>query len=221
MFPLCSPARDFGHCRTLQAETLKLPDLVVLLVGFLASVSVPAAALGAGVLCGTVRDAQTTQPVPSAGVFLYQSNAYTGLYGATGVDGAFCIDEVPAGIYDVQVRVDDYETAWVAGVEVSDVTTSVDISSGVPMSLQAPWPNPAGSVVHFGFASGVSAPVELAVFDVRGRRLHTWTGHPEPGSLTVPWGFVDQTGREVPSGVYFVRLRIGDRQLTRSFVRIR
>ena len=193
--------------------------LAFLLVLIVTSGSAPAS--GAGLLCGTVRDGTTAAPVPMAGIFLYQSNAYTGLHTATDIDGAYCIADIPPGTYDLQVRVNNFETAWMSDVVVEDVTTSVDISSGFPARLNSPWPNPAGSTVHLGFAIGAAGDAELSVYDVRGRRLHFWSGHAQPGELTFPWNFIDESGRPASSGVYFVRLRVGDRVLSRSFVRVR
>ena len=194
----------------------RLVLLIVLLLGFAS-----APAIAAGLLCGTVRDGATAAPVDAAGVFLYQSNAYTGLHAATDVAGSYCIAEIPPGTYDLQVRVNDYETAWVSNVEVEDVATSVDISSGFPARIISPWPNPAGSTVNLGFAIGTAGDVELSVYDLRGRRLHSWVGRAEPGELTIPWNFIDESGRPAASGVYFVRLQVGGRVLSRSFVRVR
>jgi len=64
-----------------------------------------ATAIFAGTICGTVTDAVTGSRVNKAGIFVRTtSGEYTGLYGATDAIGEFCIDEVPAGVYDLEVR---------------------------------------------------------------------------------------------------------------------
>jgi len=54
--------------------------------------------------------------------------------------------------------------------------------------------------------------VDLAVYDARGRRLRTLAEGKHPaGLLEVDWRGLDQRGRELPSGLYLIRLRAGDR----------
>jgi len=175
----------------------------------------------AGTLCGMVRDAQTLSPVPNAGIFLYQANAYTGLNTASDGAGQYCLDAVPTGVYDIEVRVDDYQTAWVTSVEVVDDATAVDLFSSVPAELDAPWPNPAGSQVFFRYRLGTQVPVRLLVYDLRGRVIRGWAGQGGVGSTELRWDFRDDTGHPVASGLYYVQLHAGERVLTRRLVRIR
>lgn len=175
----------------------------------------------AGSVCGIVRDASTSTPVPRAGVFLYQSNAYTGLNGATDVSGAYCIVDVPAGTYDLQVRVDDHQSTWVTGIEVTTSPTSVDIDAFLGVRLAAPWPNPASSRISFEFSSADRSPMHLRIFDTRGRLVKGWIGSLDASGRTLDWDFRDQSGRQTAAGVYFAQLQVGQVTITRSFVRIR
>lgn len=71
-------------------------------------------------------------------------------------------------------------------------------------------PNPfnATTTVRFGLAEG--GEVLLTVHDAAGRRVAVLNeGRAEAGLLEHVWDGRDQAGREVPSGVYFVRLRAG------------
>ena len=82
-----------------------------------------APAYAAGILCGTVRDAVTANPIVGAGIFLRQTTGqYTGFNGATDATGHYCISGIPAGTYDLEVRLDDYQVAYRRGVVVNDVT---------------------------------------------------------------------------------------------------
>lgn len=175
----------------------------------------------AGSVCGTVSDASTSAPVPRAGVFLYQLDAYTGLHTATAIDGTYCVNDVPAGTYDLEVRVDDFQTYWVAGIEVTTSPTAVDVSLRPGPWLAVPWPNPASSSVSFEFGAPGSASMELRVVDARGRLVQGWSGPLDSNGRILHWDFRDHSGRTVAAGVYLVQLRVGDVVATRSFVRIR
>jgi Carboxypeptidase regulatory-like domain len=174
----------------------------------------------AGTICGTVRDAQSHQPVPQAAVFLFDDHdQYTGLYAATDQSGAYCISTVPSGTYAIQVRVDDYVAAVVSGVVVVDIT-GVDIEARPRFYLGEPAPNPASDGVSFRVVTRGDPSVTLEVFDVHGRLVKGWRGE---GSLdgTVFWDMRDARGGAVASGVYVVRLRAGHAQQLRRLVCIR
>ena len=95
--------------------------------------------LAAGVLCGTVRNAVTGNPIVGAGIFLRQTTGqYTGFNGATDATGRYCINGIPAGTYDLEVRLDDYQVAYRRGVVVNDVSTSVDVDARFMTSTLSP-----------------------------------------------------------------------------------
>jgi len=169
----------------------------------------PATAL-AGTLCGTVRDAQSQAPVPLAGVFARTSaGAYTGLYAATDAQGRFCIDPIPPGSYDLEVRVDDYLVAVLRNVVVSQQTgVGITVPSERLVRL-AVWPNPAIRDVQLEWSLPREAAVHLAVYDARGRLVAGWNGSQSAGSHTQAWDFRDTAGRLVSPGMYFVRLKAG------------
>jgi hypothetical protein len=174
----------------------------------------------AGTICGTIRDGQTLQPVERAAVFLFDSDdAYTGLHAATDAAGRYCITEVLAGTYTVQVRVDDYLTAVVRDVVVEEAT-NVDVHTGSQFLLAAPRPNPARSEVFFEFAVPSGVGVALEVYDLRGRLVKGWKG--DGGSdRRVRWDLRDREGNDVAAGTYFVRLRTDDTEIVQRFVRLR
>lgn len=176
----------------------------------------------AGNVCGTVRDAVTQQTVAGAELVLFLEGTATAHHAVSGVDGGYCIVDVPAGTYDLRVRRDDYATQWITGIVVDDTATSVDVSWLDAARLDAPWPNPASGHVEFRFRLVESAPVRLRVFDARGRLVRGWDGFADADRATVvPWDLESVDGRDLPSGTYFVSLETGDQVLTRSFVRVR
>lgn len=200
------------------------PARMIGLAAGLALALLAAPATQAGTLCGTVRDALTAAPVPSAGIFLRHLDwSYTGLHAASAADGTWCLDGVPAGTYHLDVRVDDYRIGLVQGVVVTDATSGVEVSAVLPtVAVDAPWPNPAQGQVSFRLRLGRETAATAAVYDVSGRRLRAWTdAAAAPGERLLEWDFRDDRGREVPAGRYYLRLEAGGQAVTRAFVRVR
>jgi hypothetical protein len=70
-------------------------------------------------------------------------------------------------------------------------------------------PNPFNPRTTLRFELTAGATVELAVFDVSGRRIATLAaGHRATGRHEAVWQGRDDDGRSVPSGVYLARLRV-------------
>lgn len=176
----------------------------------------------AGSICGIVRDAVTTLPVGQAAIFLFDnSSQYTGLYAGTDNAGHYCINNVAAGTYTLQVKVDNYLVAVVSGIEVT-TTTGVDVDLHPRFALAQPWPNPASSSISFRLQAPPDSDVHLDVFDVAGRRVYGWRGRASlAGERTIEWNLRDFNGHDLQSGIYFVRLNSADGTLVRRFVRLR
>lgn len=194
-----------------------------ILLALVLCVALCAPAYAAGILCGTVRDAATGNPIVGAGVFLRQTTGqYTGFNAATDATGHYCINGIPAGTYDLEVRLDDYQVAYRRGVVVNDAPTGVDLDARLMTStLSPPWPNPSRTSVSFRMRIRDTGAIELTVVDVNGRLMKGWTGLAGPGEeRVVTWDFRDATGRRVPAGRYFVKLSAGDRSISRAFARI-
>ncbi len=65
-------------------------------------------------------------------------------------------------------------------------------------------------------------PVSVAIYDVTGRRVATlFEGDQSPGSYTASWAARNTAGGSVATGVYYVRLRIGQRVTTRRLVQLK
>ncbi len=190
------------------------------LFGFLTLALLATTPVFAGSICGIVRDGQTLQPVDRAAVFLFDNlDQYTGLYAGTDPAGHYCIDNVPAGTYSLQVRVDDYVAAVVRDIVVQSAT-SVDVHTRTPLFLAGPQPNPATNNVTFRFGSPGGEPTTLEVFDVTGRLVMGWSGEGS-GDNAIQWNLRDPNGSPVASGVYVVRVRSGGNEAVRRFVRLR
>jgi len=192
----------------------------VLAAALLLLLGLPLAA-AAGTLCGTVKDRSTQAPVAHAGIFLRTTaGAYTGINGATDAAGSFCIASVPAGTYDLEVRVDDYQVAYVRGVVVNASPTSVDVPVALGLALRVA-PNPARVSTRIAWTLPAEGRARVTVTDLGGRVLREWgSSSLSSGEHDVTWDFTDRSGRRVGSGVYFVRLETAAGVRQRLLVRV-
>ena len=88
----------------------------------------------------------------------------------------------------------------------------------VYVSLGQIRPNPFNSAMEFPIELDRSAEVVVEVFTCDGRKVATLTdGVLTPGRHTVRW----DAGADVPSGVYFVRIRVGNSAVVRKAVLVR
>jgi hypothetical protein len=80
-------------------------------------------------------------------------------------------------------------------------------------------PNPARGRCEARFTLAATAPVSLAIFDTRGRRVSVIDAGVLPsGNHVIRWNGRDLADRDAPSGLYFARLRAGDREERGRFV---
>jgi hypothetical protein len=92
---------------------------------------------------------------------------------------------------------------WGLGGDMTGVGEAVPARSGLLRNV----PNPFNPKTEIHFALAVEAQVELAVFDVSGRRIATLLGGKLPaGQHSEEWNGIDDAGRPVSSGIYFARL---------------
>jgi hypothetical protein len=99
------------------------------------------------------------------------------------------------------------------------LSDAVEVTLGAPtrLRLHAPYPNPARSGVTLRYALPAATDVDLAVYDVLGRRVATLVQGLQPG------GRVERRldTRRLPSGVYFVRLVDGGEVRTQRLTVVR
>jgi len=75
-------------------------------------------------------------------------------------------------------------------------------------------PNPFRASMSYAYEiTGADQPVEVSVYNVAGRMVKSLVRSTQPvGRHTVTWDGADDAGARVPSGVYFVRVRMGAAQ---------
>jgi len=105
-------------------------------------------------------------------------------------------------------------------LRVGDVTPVDLLPSAVALAQNHP--NPFNPSTRIDLALPAAGPVELAVYDLTGRRVAVLLQGEQPaGAHAVVWQARDDAGRELPSGTYVYRLRAGGEVLTRKLVLVR
>jgi hypothetical protein len=99
-------------------------------------------------------------------------------------------------------------------------TTATDARAlPTAFALHQNQPNPFARITTIRFDLPTGAHVELAVFDLQGRKLRTLTsGEFAPGSQTVTWDQRDDAGSVVRPGVYLCRMEAGNFRAQRKMV---
>lgn len=101
-----------------------------------------------------------------------------------------------------------------------DAIVSADDNLPARFALHQNVPNPVSgpsTVLRYGLPR--SGPVELAIYGLRGERVRTLVSEFQAaGRRSVVWNRRDDSGRLVPSGIYFYRLEAGGDRATRKVV---
>ncbi|RMF60671.1 MAG: T9SS C-terminal target domain-containing protein, partial [Calditrichaeota bacterium] len=104
------------------------------------------------------------------------------------------------------------------------IPVSVDQHTEVPSQvlLRHNYPNPFNPSTSIPFTIHTISEVSLKIYDLTGREIKTLLHRKlTPGNYVVKWGGIDETGRAVSSGVYFYRLKVNDKVLTRKMVLVK
>jgi hypothetical protein len=109
---------------------------------------------------------------------------------------------------------------WGAGSGSTSVPSWDDAIAG-NAALRGVNPSPFRTGTQVVLDLGREAPVELDVYDLTGRRVRSLiSGTQTPGRYQVNWNGDDGSGRQLPSGVYLLRLKSGSKVETRRLVRV-
>ena len=126
--------------------------------------------------------------------------------------------------YYAMMRVADEIPNWsrFSNLARFDVVTSVDeLVPAPPVRVQAA-PNPFSSSTAIQFSISTTGDTEVNAYDVAGRlvrRLHR--GSLRAGPHALDWDGRDEAGRDVRSGIYFIRIQSGVATMTAKVFRMR
>jgi len=98
---------------------------------------------------------------------------------------------------------------WQLGEEGGGGTQSTSIfDPGIKPQLFTPSPNPFSHNTSIRFQTNVKGLTRVSVMDITGRRVRNLLCIPQnPGIYTLTWNARDDRERQLPRGVYFVRLQ--------------
>ena len=87
--------------------------------------------------------------------------------------------------------------------------------SGIPtelFELSPPYPNPFNSAVRINYTMSNVSDVRINIYDIMGRLVqNTLERDKRAGIHTFTWNGRDRSGRELPSGIYFVTLMLNEK----------
>jgi len=91
------------------------------------------------------------------------------------------------------------------------------------LDLSRPWltayPNPTRVGLNISYNITSAAPTRLRVYDATGQVVTSlWNATRSRGNYVARWNGLAANGRQVPAGIYFVKLESGDTRLTQKLV---
>jgi len=90
------------------------------------------------------------------------------------------------------------------------------------IAVEPPSPNPFRQQTTLRYVLPEANEVTVRVYDVLGRRIHTLMDRQQPsGSHQLQWNGTSGSGAPVASGMYFLRVRIGDTETVHKVVHVR
>jgi len=90
-----------------------------------------------------------------------------------------------------------------------------------PIAMSAPWPCPARNYMRLEITLPAAGAIHVNVHDIAGRRVKTLAEGPYPaGTTLLQWDFIDERGRSLPFGQYWVVGVLGDTTITTRLTRI-
>ena len=138
------------------------------------------------------------------------------------VEPNFDISITPFTYYFVTTS--DFAGNESAPAAIQNETSNAPTSDSYPTSfaLLPGSPNPFGDMTGLRFDLPTSKSVRLAIYDAEGRQVRILAEGPHgPGRHQVIWNGMNQSGREVAPGVYFIRLEAGIFVESRRLIRVR
>ena len=86
------------------------------------------------------------------------------------------------------------------------------------------YPNPARKQAVIRYEINKAEDIEIKIYDVRGRKIWAKERKGEEVRIGVnyeKWGLEDEGGREVSNGVYIVKVKGGDKEITKKIAVVR
>lgn len=95
----------------------------------------------------------------------------------------------------------------------------ITVSLPTELRLSQNYPNPFNPTTTIVYDLPEQSSVQLEIFNLSGQIVKTLVNEDKPaGSYKVVWNATDEMGTNVPTGIYYYRLRAGDRILTKKLL---
>ena len=122
----------------------------------------------------------------------------------------------------VEAGVDDFQ-AYDAALTPTAVGDDAPTADGAPaVALEAPRPNPTVREASLTLRLRSPGRARVMVYDAAGRRIATlFDGDAPAGPLSLRWNGKDAGGRNVGSGIYWIRAEAAGELLSRRIVRLK
>ena len=168
-------------------------------------------------------EAELTQGTGGSAIgFVDGENGWTGGEGTVfTTDGGAIWQDAGFGDQLNRIRVLGDSLAFAVGDRVyryeGSLSTLVESETPRQSRLEQNFPNPFGPYTTIVYRVEAGADVHIVVQDALGRHVTTLVDRPhEPGRHQVVWNGSSDAGYEMPSGLYFYRLAIGNRVETKA-----
>ena len=130
------------------------------------------------------------------------------------------LEALPVGSHSVSVT-----AQYIAGESLPATIEVLIVSNDdlvqMPLSLSN-YPNPFNPSTTIRYEVPQNMPFSLDIYNLRGQKLcRLEHGNKSPGSYVSTWDGRDDQGHDLPSGTYILRLRCGERVLTRKLMMIK
>lgn len=84
------------------------------------------------------------------------------------------------------------------------------------------YPNPFNPITEISFSLPQTGEIELTIYNIKGQKVKTlYSGTAEEGKHSMIWKGKDANDKSVSSGLYFYKLKIGNKVLTRKMLMIK
>ncbi|NQT24027.1 T9SS type A sorting domain-containing protein, partial [candidate division KSB1 bacterium] len=130
------------------------------------------------------------------------------------------MDETARAGQSCTYRLSDVNTA--GEIHVYDVIKIAMPDVPKELVLDPPFPNPFNPQTKIYYQLSKSGPVEIAVFDLLGRKVRTLVdGFQSAGSYNIYWHGKDEAGMQTATGTYFITLKTVEGVRTQKVVMMR
>jgi hypothetical protein len=118
-----------------------------------------------------------------------------------------------------EIRDEIYRMLQEFGISESDDQTNQSTETlGKNLSIRS-YPNPFNPETNIEYNLKSSSQVSITIYDIQGKQIRLLSNdYRQTGTYTIKWNGLNESGIQVPSGVYFVRISAGDETLNHRVV---